>query len=78
MATLYCFGHVHASAGIVVEASTTYANASLVDRSYRVVRRPWILDLRWGTARLCSLSGIPGTLGATGRELPSVLQGRLS
>lgn len=42
---LHCFGHIHASAGIKELGNTRYVNASMVDRSYRVVRKPFVIDL---------------------------------
>ena len=42
---LHCFGHVHASAGMVQIGGTTYANASMADRNYKLVRSPIAVEL---------------------------------
>jgi Icc-related predicted phosphoesterase len=41
---LHCFGHVHASAGVLLSRTTTFINASLVDGQYRTARRPFTFD----------------------------------
>jgi len=46
----HLFGHTHASAGLQENGFTTFVNASLVDRRYRVARSPVRLDLDDGTA----------------------------
>jgi Icc-related predicted phosphoesterase len=42
---LHCFGHIHASAGTIEVAGTTYVNASMVNSKYEIVRTPYIFDL---------------------------------
>lgn len=42
---LHCFGHIHASSGVLVEPKTTFLNASMVDRTGRVVRAPYVVEL---------------------------------
>lgn len=37
---LHCFGHVHASAGVMRAGDTTYVNASVVNKRYEVKRAP--------------------------------------
>lgn len=37
---LHCFGHIHASAGMLTRGDTQFVNAAVVDRGYRVVRGP--------------------------------------
>jgi Calcineurin-like phosphoesterase superfamily domain len=37
---LHCFGHVHASAGILDAHGTTFVNASVVNSQYQIARRP--------------------------------------
>ena len=38
---LHCFGHVHASSGVVEHQGTTYINASMVSRDHRIIRAPY-------------------------------------
>ena len=38
---LHCFGHVHASSGILSKESTTYINASMVNHQYILIREPY-------------------------------------
>jgi Icc-related predicted phosphoesterase len=42
--SLHCFGHIHASAGVAHLEGTTFVNASIVDRSYKPVRGPVVLN----------------------------------
>lgn len=42
---VHCFGHIHASADSMERSGTTYVNASLVDRSYKLARPPVTLDV---------------------------------
>jgi len=42
---IHCFGHVHASGGVLEIGGTTYVNASMVDSSYKIARRPYEFDL---------------------------------
>ena len=42
---LHCFGHIHASAGTMKVGDTMYVNASMVDRTYKIVRRPVQVEL---------------------------------
>jgi Icc-related predicted phosphoesterase len=42
---LHCFGHVHASAGRLVEEKTTFVNASVIDSNYVVRHKPKVIDV---------------------------------
>jgi len=42
---VHCFGHVHASAGILRTPLTTYVNAAMVNSRYEIVHRPCELEL---------------------------------
>ena len=41
---LHCFGHIHASAGMVRGEATTSINAAVVNSQYRIARPPFIVD----------------------------------
>jgi len=43
--TLHCFGHVHASAGVVEDDGTTFANACMVNSRYEIARTPLNFEL---------------------------------
>lgn len=38
---LHCFGHIHASSGMLLRGDTHFVNASMVDRSSRIVHAPY-------------------------------------
>ena len=38
---VHCFGHVHASAGVLEKEGTTYINASMVNRQHKIIREPF-------------------------------------
>ncbi len=38
---LHCFGHVHASSGMVKAGNTTFVNAAMVNSQYQLARRPY-------------------------------------
>lgn len=42
---VHCFGHVHASGGTYEQDSTTYINASSVDRPNAPLRDPYLIDI---------------------------------
>lgn len=42
---LHCFGHIHASAGMASNGSTHLINAAMVDKSYKIVRRPFEFNI---------------------------------
>jgi predicted phosphodiesterase len=42
---IHCFGHVHASGGKVEHQGTTYVNASMVNSRYKIIHRPFEIDL---------------------------------
>lgn len=42
---LYCFGHVHASPGIIKQGRTTYINASSVNSQIELVREPFVFEI---------------------------------
>jgi Icc-related predicted phosphoesterase len=42
---LHLFGHIHEAYGVEVRDGTTFANASVCDRSYRPVNPPVVADL---------------------------------
>lgn len=42
---VHIFGHVHESYGVLYGKPTTYINASICDRSYSAVNKPWVFDL---------------------------------
>ncbi|MFQ3248027.1 MAG: Icc-related predicted phosphoesterase [Arenicella sp.] len=43
--TLHCFGHIHASSGMVKNGRTTFINAALAGRGHQLIRDPYIFDL---------------------------------
>jgi Icc-related predicted phosphoesterase len=42
---LHCFGHVHASSGIVKHGNTTFINAALVNRQYELNHLPYTFKI---------------------------------
>lgn len=42
---VHCFGHIHASAGQVVEAETRFINATVVNSRYALARQPVSFEL---------------------------------
>jgi Icc-related predicted phosphoesterase len=42
---VHCFGHVHASGGIIEVRGTKYINASLVNSHYELIRRPYEFEM---------------------------------
>jgi hypothetical protein len=57
---VHCFGHVHAGHGCVELDGTTYVNAALVNRAYKIARDPVTLTLPPRRA--------PGSRGDAGRR----------
>ncbi len=43
---VHCFGHVHASGGVLKAGRTTYVNASMVNSQYKLVRQPYEFDIQ--------------------------------
>ena len=43
--TLHCFGHVHASPGVLKKGRTTYVNASSVNSQIELVREPVVFEI---------------------------------
>jgi len=38
---LHCFGHVHASSGVLRKNDTMYINASMVNRKHKIIHKPY-------------------------------------
>ena len=50
---VHCFGHVHASAGMLTGKHTEYVNASMVNSKYELSRRPHEFEIEEG--RICEM-----------------------
>ncbi|MEM6604460.1 MAG: metallophosphoesterase [Pseudomonadota bacterium] len=42
---VHCFGHVHKGSGVEKRDNTTFINAALVNRDYKICRRPFIVEI---------------------------------
>lgn len=42
---IHCFGHLHASYGMVERGGTTFLNAAVLNDRYDVARQPWVVNI---------------------------------